>query len=224
MLAELLLITDPKILAIPIIENHEPLVDVKDADDLLYGPPPECELTAPHYTKMRKTVLEKLLAAQKLLPKGWRFRLYEGFRSLEVQAMLFEDRFKLVQAEFPDYNHEQLFYETTRLVSPTINIDGSINVPPHNTGAAIDIEILDHKGNLIDMGMAAKDWLHVDPALCQTNCDNLTPTVQKNRQLLYDLMIDQGFVNYHTEWWHYSYGDRYWAYYQAKNHAIYGSI
>jgi hypothetical protein len=29
-------------------------------------------------------------------------------------------------------------------------------------------------------------------------------------------------INYPTEWWHYSYGDRYWAYHQNQPHAIYG--
>jgi hypothetical protein len=28
-------------------------------------------------------------------------------------------------------------------------------------------------------------------------------------------MQAHGFVNYPTEWWHFSYGDRYWAYHQA---------
>ena len=33
-----------------------------------------------------------------------------------------------------------------------------------------------------------------------------------------------GFVNYPTEYWHWSYGDRYWAYQKGQPAAIYGFI
>jgi D-alanyl-D-alanine dipeptidase len=34
----------------------------------------------------------------------------------------------------------------------------------------------------------------------------------------------QGLVNYPTEWWHWSYGDRYWALVTGAPHAPYGPI
>ena len=73
-------IADQRVLAIPIAESKEPLIDLKQQNELLYGSPPECELTKNDYTKVRKTVFKKLCHAQKCLPKNWRFRLYEGFR------------------------------------------------------------------------------------------------------------------------------------------------
>lgn len=216
-------IADPEILSIPISECNERLIDVKNLNDLIYGSPPECELTASCYTKMRKTVFEKLCRAQKDLPTGWRFRLYEGFRSLEVQKMLFDQEYQRVSTRYPQGTSEEHFHETTRLVSPVINFDGSKNIPPHNTGAAIDIEILTETNDLLDMGMAAKDWIIVNPELCQTDCQLISKNAQKNRRLLLDLMQSHGFVNYPTEWWHFSYGDRYWAYHQNAKTAIYGS-
>jgi hypothetical protein len=33
-----------------------------------------------------------------------------------------------------------------------------------------------------------------------------------------------GLVNYPTEWWHWSYGDRYWALLTGADHAIYGPV
>ena len=83
-------IADPEILAIPVVECHELLVDIKMFNDLCYGLPPECALTANHYTKMRSTVYNKLLIAQDSLPSGLKFKLYEGYRSLEVQQLLFD--------------------------------------------------------------------------------------------------------------------------------------
>ena len=32
------------------------------------------------------------------------------------------------------------------------------------------------------------------------------------------------FANYPTEYWHWSYGDRYWAYHKGEDHAIYSSM
>ena len=33
-----------------------------------------------------------------------------------------------------------------------------------------------------------------------------------------------GLVNYPTEWWHWSYGDRYWAYATGAERALYGPL
>jgi len=35
-------------------------------------------------------------------------------------------------------------------------------------------------------------------------------------------MAAAGFVNYPSEWWHWSYGDRYWAFTTGPSHARYG--
>jgi D-alanyl-D-alanine dipeptidase len=37
-------------------------------------------------------------------------------------------------------------------------------------------------------------------------------------------MTGAGFVNYPYEWWHYSYGDRYWAFVKGTRPAIYGGL
>lgn len=221
---KIIYIADPEILAIPIVECNEPLIDLKTQNQLVYGPPPETELTANCYTKMRKQVFEKLCRAQKDLPNNWRFRIYEGFRSLEVQNMLFEQEYKKLTVQYPKKNHAELFHETTRLVSPVINLDGTRNIPPHNTGAAIDIEIITAESELIDMGMTAKDWISVEPDLCLTHCPTLTKQARQNRKILLDTLTIHGFINYPTEWWHFSYGDRYWAYHTKQNHAFYGSV
>lgn len=218
-----LYISNPAILAIPIVESQEPLIDIKNRSELLYGPAPECELTKNCYTKIRQSVFERLCQAQKKLPRNWRFRLYEGFRSLAVQKILFDQEFNRVIARYPNQTYEKQFQETTRLVSPVINLDGSYNIPPHNTGAAIDIEIITESGELLDMGMAAKDWISVDPDICLSECTFISNQAQENRKLLINLMQDHGFINYPTEWWHFSYGDRYWAFYQPHKEALYGS-
>jgi D-alanyl-D-alanine dipeptidase len=223
-LSKIQYIADSEILAIPIVECHEPMIDLKSQHELVYGPPPENPLTEPDYTQLRETIFTKLCAAQKDLPQGWVFRVYEGFRSLKVQHMLFEEEYARVQARYPDKNHEELFRETTRLISPVKNLDGSTNIPPHHTGAAVDVEIMDLSGKLVDMGMAIADWVCVNPDLCLSDCSFLSPEAQKNRQILLDVMAAHNFVNYPMEWWHFSYGDRYWAYYKKVSQAFYGPV
>ena len=44
----------------------------------------------------------------------------------------------------------------------------------------------------------------------------------QNRRLLFNAMVDQGFTNYSEEWWHFDYGNQFWALINGV-HAIYGS-
>ncbi len=216
-------IADHKVLAIPIQESHEILIDLKDQNILQFGPPPECEATKNCYTKLRKTIVEKLCRAQENLPYGWTFRIYEGYRSLEVQKILFEWISAKIDRENPGLDSKNRFEKITQLVSPLKTLDGDINIPVHNTGAAVDLEILDRDGNLVDLGMAVKDWIFLDPAYSQTHSPLISTQAQSNRQILLDVMTEQDFVNYPSEFWHFSYGDRYWAYLTGNSMARYGS-
>lgn len=218
------LIASPEILEIPIFDNGEPLIDIKVDKRIAYGPIPETPLTKDDYTLVRETVYKKLLMAQDNLPKGLALRLYEGYRSITVQQQLFEHEKKRVMSKHSELTGQALFNKITEVVSPVINFDGSKNIPPHNTGAAVDVELVDSHGNAIDMGMDAKDWQQVSHKLCLTDSPLINEQQRQNRKVLCDIMTAQGFVNYPTEWWHFSYGDRYWAYHHNKAYAIYGSI
>ncbi|BDR54317.1 hypothetical protein KIMH_04280 [Bombiscardovia apis] len=45
-----------------------------------------------------------------------------------------------------------------------------------------------------------------------TECPYVSEDAQANRKLLADAMSAAGFVNYPSEWWHWSYGDAYWGF------------
>ena len=47
---------------------------------------------------------------------------------------------------------------------------------------------------------------------------------RRNRTVLADALSGAGLVNYPTEWWHWSYGDRYWALLTGADHALYGPV
>lgn len=221
---KVLMIADPEILAIPIKENNEPLVDLNDQNIIKFGPSPEIPNNT-DYTKMRKSVYDKLVEAQNMLPNGLKFCLYEGLRSKALQEKLFQDRYNKVKHQHSSFSHEEIFEETTRLVSPVINVDGSTNVPPHSTGAAIDVYLIDNEGKVIDMGIRTEDWmLDLDGSLSVTDSTKISLEAQENRKIMNTVLSKVGLVNYQTEYWHWSYGDRYWAYYKDEPYAMYGSI
>lgn len=190
---------------------------------MLFGPPPECPETEPEYCLIRRDVYHRLLRVQQRLPQGYRLRLYEGLRSLAMQALLFEQEKQRVRARHPALDDEQVHRQATVIVSPTVHLDGSPNIPPHSTGGAIDMEIVDAAGEVIDFGMEVRDWVRVPPEFCAPVHASLTEVAAQNRRLLARVMGLEGFVNYHNEWWHFSYGDRYWAAQTGNTHAIYGT-
>lgn len=217
------LISDPQVLVIPIHDNQDAWIDLTKQKTIVFGPSPEVENNK-DYTYLRKTVYEKLVEAQSKLPKGLHFCLYEGYRSLALQKMIFEKQFSNVKKRHPDWSAHQLFTETTKLVSPVINPDHSQNIPPHSTGGAIDVYLINDAGKPIDMGIHPRDWMQdADGALSLSASEHISEFAKKNRQIMSDVLNAVGFVNYPTEYWHWSYGDRYWAYVKQQSHAIYGS-
>lgn len=222
--ASIVLIADPKVLAIPIVENHEPMIDLSLHKEISYGPSPEIPNNT-DYTKMRQSVYEKLKEAQALLPKGLHFCLYEGYRSLELQKTLFNNRYDKVKKLHPNWSSQQLFDETTKLVSPIINADGSRNIPPHSTGGAVDVYLLDDKGQPVEMGIHPKDWmLDTDGVVSLTESEHISEEAKRNRAIMSTVLSKVGFANYPTEYWHWSYGDRYWAYSKHQAHALYATF
>lgn len=220
----IILIADPKVLAIPVRDNAEPMVDLNTQSKIIVGPSPEIPNNT-DYTKMRKTVYEKLVEAQALLQKGVFFCLYEAYRSLALQQTLFENRFRIIQSHHPEWTRDQVFEETTKMVSPVTNKDGSKNVPPHSTGAAVDVYLINEKGEALDMGIHPKDWIEdEDDTLSFTDSKAISNEAKMNRKMMSNALAQVGFVNYPTEYWHWSYGDRYWAYHKNQSHAIYGSV
>jgi D-alanyl-D-alanine dipeptidase len=218
------LIADPKVLKIPVHENNDPLIDLRDQHLIVFGPSPEVPNNT-DYTKMRKPVYDKLVEAQQILPAGLKFCLYEGYRSLALQEKLFKDRYGELEKAHPTLSPDEIFIETTKLVSPVINLDGSQNVPPHSTGAAIDVYLINADNEVVDMGIRTDEWMKdLDGSLSMTSSSKISPEAHKNRTILSDVLTKVGFINYPTEYWHWSYGDRYWAYHKKKPNALYGSL
>ena len=221
---ELVSLVDQRVLSIPIQEAHEPLIDLREQSIILFGPSPEIPNNQ-DYTKVRNSIYQKLIEAQKALPSGLKFCLYEGYRSLKLQQKLFDDRYQLLKKENPDWTHEQLFQETIKLVSPVVNLDGTHNIPPHSTGAAIDIYLVDSNKKIVDMGIKVENWKHdIDGSISKADSSNISNIAKQNRDIMSLALKKVDFVNYPEEYWHWSYGDRYWAYLTGEQKALYVTL
>ncbi len=168
----------------------------------------------------RQSVLTRLMDLNHfLLSEGLSLYLFDVFRTKATQAYLFTEFQKKIQKAHPDLKGEALEIETRKYVShpdePT-----RFTAPPHNTGGAIDlclVDLKDHKhvnfGSAIDLSneISATDYFEKpydkDSGLTQSQWLE----AQKNRRILFHCMITLGFTNYPTEWWHYDLGDGMWA-------------
>ena len=215
--------SDKRVTAIPVLESNEKLFDVH-VSSLSYGKPPESPETAPYYRLLREGVISKLERAQSNLSKGFSFRLYEGYRNPEFQKKLFKEQLIRTTKLNPIWGEVKCYKEASKLASPLKTFDGTLITPPHSTGGALDIEIVDINGKVIDFGMETKDWFNVDPQLCESYVSNLGDEAKENREMLISTLESEGFVNYPREWWHFSYGDQYWAFNKNKPNAIYDRI
>jgi D-alanyl-D-alanine dipeptidase len=75
------------------------------------------------------------------------------------------------------------------------------------------------------MGIHPKDWmLDENGSLSKTDSAIISSEAQKYRKIMIDALTKVGFINYNMEYWHWSYGDRYWAYHKQENNALYGTV
>ena len=94
--------------------------------------------------------------------------------------------------------------------------------PLHTTGGAIDVTLVDENGNELNMGTEFDSFAE-ESATNYFELNNINREVRNNRRILYNCMIDAGFVNLASEWWHYDFGDRHWAN-QTNNSIIYDGV
>lgn len=217
---------------IKIEESQEKLVPMSLAPDKILvnsqyyiqgieGALPEC------YT--RETVFKKLIQASNLLPKGFKFVIFDCWRPLKVQHSLFEILKAELKNRYPSLSDEEINNKTLTYVA--LPSKDPAKPSPHNTGGAVDLTIADDEGFLLKMGTEFDDstskagTTYFEELLkkgAKLNSEELEAL--KNRRLLYHIMTSVGFTNYVDEWWHYDYGNQNWAWMSGKDHAIYGKI
>ncbi|MFC8349798.1 M15 family metallopeptidase [Streptomyces sp. NPDC057280] len=210
----LVLMSDPRVAAIPVLECEEPLVDVRD-HDFRVDPRKQDPLGA--FAHVREGLLSRLQHARSLLPAGTDLLFIEGYRPLSLQQRYFDEyRDKLAAAQ-PGWTAEQLDQAAGRYVSPP-------DIAPHSAGAAVDVTLVDQDGHELDLGTRVNATPEESSGACFTHAPNLSNHARHHRTLLLNAMEGAGFTNYGTEFWHFSVADQYAALMRHDPHARYGPI
>ncbi len=209
----IVLMSDPKIAAIAVRECGEPIVDVRLDGSLLCDGSREDAGSA--FAHLRKGVLERLLRAQESLPDGLRLLFVEGYRPPALQRAYFEEYAQELRTLHPDWSAEHIQTAASRYVSPP-------GIAPHSAGAAVDLTLADADGRELDLGTAMNATPEESAGACYTGAGNISAEAREHRTVLGAALTAAGLVNYPTEWWHWSYGDRYWALATGHPYALYG--
>ena len=209
----IILMGDPRMTAIPVSDNGEKLTDVRGhglrvstlrADD------------ASDFAHVRAGLATRLLQAAAELPRGVHLLLIEGYRPPALQRRYFESYLRSLRATAPDRDEEQLRLLASRYVSPP-------EIAPHSAGAAIDLTLCAGDGTELDLGTPVNATPEQSAGACYTRHPSVGGEARRNRDTLARVLRAAGLVNYPTEWWHWSYGDRYWAMATGAPGAIYGA-
>jgi D-alanyl-D-alanine dipeptidase len=199
-----ILLSDPRVAAVPVAECREPLV--------VLGPD-----FGPARAPVRACLAARLARARAALPRGIGLRVAEGHRDVGAQRAIVARYSAELRAARPDAGPAELHELTSRFVAP-------VAVAPHVAGAAVDLTLVDADGAELDLGTPIDATPEQSGGRCFTAAPGLTPEVRLRRALLGDVLGDAGLVNYPTEWWHWSFGDRYWALHTGSAAALYGPV
>ncbi|MFF2852464.1 M15 family metallopeptidase [Streptomyces sp. NPDC058001] len=210
---EIVLMSDPKVAAVPVVECGERLVDVRRGGSLLVDVRKQDPADA--FAYLREGVLERLFKAQAMLPPGLRLLFVEGYRPPSLQREYFEEYAAQLRADHPEWTGEQIHSAASRYVSPP-------DIAPHSAGAAVDLTLADTDGHELDLGTRMNADPEESEGACYTHAPGISEEARAHRELLSSVLTPAGLVNYPTEWWHWSYGDRYWALTTGEPTALYG--
>jgi zinc D-Ala-D-Ala dipeptidase len=209
----IVLMADPRVTAIPVSDIGQDLADVRDyglrvsrfrADD------------AGDFAHVRAGLATRLAQAEEALPRGVHLLLIEGYRPPALQRRYFDEYLGTLREASPDGDEERLRMLTSRYVSPP-------EVAPHSAGAAIDLTLCAGDGTELDLGTAVNASPEESAGACYTQHPSVGGEARRNRATLAGVLRAAGLVNYPTEWWHWSYGDRYWAMATGAPRAIYAA-
>ncbi|MFC9589472.1 M15 family metallopeptidase [Streptomyces sp. NPDC056944] len=212
-MTEIVLMSDPRVAAIPVSECGERLVDVRGVGSLLVDPRKQDPADA--FAYLREGVVERLLKAQEMLPDGLRLLFVEGYRPPSLQRAYFEEYADELRALHPEWPGERIHAAASRYVSPP-------EIAPHSAGAAVDLTLAAADGRELDLGTRMNASPEESGGACYTHAEGIGAEARAHRELLGSVLTAAGLVNYPTEWWHWSFGDRYWALATGAAAAPYG--
>ncbi|WP_017328187.1 M15 family metallopeptidase [Synechococcus sp. PCC 7336] len=227
--------------AVPIEDCGEPLVELPSQIQRL-EPHPYRALGADYQGRspfqLRSGAVRRLERAQlelQRLQPGWQLLIFDTYRPIAVQRFMVEYSYRqllharqLDPEELSEQQHQQLVDEVLALWAwPSSN---PATPPPHSTGAAVDLSLVDGSGCEVEMGSPIDELSERShPAHFEGSSDPDSQRYHCHRQLLHQVMAIAGFQRHPKEWWHFSYGDQMWAWLSRREGrseaiAIYGRV
>ena len=123
-----------------------------------------------------KTVKALMKANAKFIKKGYKIKLYDCYRPLEIQKKMWA------------------------IVSNPIYVANPSKGSIHNRGGAVDISLVDKNGVELNMGTSF-DYFGIEAS---HNNKNFSKEILNNRKLLKKIMLRYNFQSFDSEWWHYN--------------------
>jgi len=208
-------------------ECFEELGSIPSDSFVFETPPPYMALGAPYGESspwmLRSDVLARLQKALEYLNEikpGWLIKIFDAYRPNSVQAYMVEREFmRLSNGQPPQALSESARKRISDRVYRiwAIPSDDPTTPPPHSTGAAIDLTLIDESGCEVDMGSP------IDENSDRSNPDyfvEIDPVIHQHRDLLRRVMVHAGFIRHDEEWWHFSYGDQMWAWHTQREQSV----
>ncbi len=205
-----------ELIKIPTRDNGEPLVDIFQVCPQLSWMDKSPRFDFPRYGLARESVAEMLKHAQSLLPAGLTLHIVGAFRPFHVQKLMYDTVTQETREKHPDWDED--------LVREYVNVFSAPPIwetpPPHTTGGAVDLGIIDPSGERLDfISPFEMGW---DSA--PTYIEGLSDEARRNRDLLIRVLETAGLTNFRGEWWHWSYGEPGWALRGGHPAALYGAV
>lgn len=211
--------TSVKFEFIQVKESNEPLVNLEKYNFILEPSYFNQKLSSDKKIFLRKSVAEKLNRIQNKLKK-YKFKIWDGYRSREVQNNIYKKFWHELRNKNPGWNEKKLDQEVSVFVT---NPNDQKRIPPHATGGAVDLTLVDENNIELNMGTSF-DYFGKESASLYFENNNLNKQIKNNRKLLRKAMLEEEFRMDEDEWWHFDYGNQIWAVKQNKPFAIYGEV
>ncbi|MBL1209612.1 M15 family metallopeptidase [Geminocystis sp. GBBB08] len=228
---------------IPIIECNQPLVPIPDDQFILETPPPYVKLgadyqgTSPYF--VRKEVLERLFKAKNKLKEikpHWQIKIFDAYRPVTVQQFMVDYTFNSICCDrhidsnlLTGEQKASIYQEVYQIWA--IPSNNPLTPPPHSTGSAIDLTLVDENGLEVNMGGEIDELSErSNPNYYKNSTNSQERVFHENREILLEIMTKGEFRQHQGEWWHFSYGDQMWAWLQnldnpsIKTLAKYGKV
>ncbi len=217
--------------AIPIQDCGEPLVPIPLSEFATETPPPYVLLGADYGDQspycLRAGVLAALREAQanlRHIEPGWGLYIFDAYRPLAVQQFMVDYTYgELLRGRSLSPNsltppEQAALWQEVYQFWAAPNPDPA-TPPPHSTGAAIDLTLINAAGEIVPMGGEIDEIsVRSHPDYYAHPQNSPEKTYGHHRRLLRDVMEGAGFRQHPNEWWHFSQGDQLWAWLNQQEH------